>query len=185
MDRALAFGTVAANAMLYPRVLVATAVLNAAVVPPLLPYLIPPAVAAALLALLGLRHPPPAVAPEPTLQNPLQLRSALQMALLFQLVLMAVFAARDAWGESGVLTSAAVLGLTDVDALTVSMARGVAETASPGIAATAIAVGVLANTGMKLGLALFFGTARFRMIAGGALAMMLLAIAASLLYPLM
>ena len=42
-------------------------------------------------------------------------------------------------------TSAAVLGLTDVDALTVSMARGVATTASPAIAASAIAVGVLAE----------------------------------------
>jgi uncharacterized membrane protein (DUF4010 family) len=84
------------------------------------------------------------------------------------------------WGASGVLTSAAVLGLTDVDALTVSMARGVAQTASPTIAATAIAVGVLANTGMKLGLALFFGSRRFRLIAGGALALMFIALGAAL-----
>ena len=77
-------------------------------------------------------------------------------------------------------TSAAVLGLTDVDALTVSMARGVAQTISPAIAATAIAIGILANTGMKLGLALFFGSPRFRLIAGGALALMLLALGAAL-----
>lgn len=37
VDRALAAGTIAANAMLYPRVLVATAILNPAVVSPLLP----------------------------------------------------------------------------------------------------------------------------------------------------
>jgi uncharacterized membrane protein (DUF4010 family) len=37
MDRALAFGAVAANAMLYPRVLVATAILNPAVVRPSFP----------------------------------------------------------------------------------------------------------------------------------------------------
>ena len=63
------------------------------------------------------------------------------------------------------LTSAAVLGLTDVDALTVSMARGVAKTVSLEAAALAIAVGVLANTAVKLGVALFFGSARFRAIA--------------------
>ena len=88
--------------------------------------------------------------------------------------------AREVWGQSGVFTSAAVLGLTDVDALTVSMARGVAQTVSPAVAATAIAVGVLANTGMKLGLTLFFGSPRFRTIAGGALMLMLLSLAAAL-----
>lgn len=184
-DRELAFGTVAGNAMLYPRVLVATAILNAAVVPALFPYLIPPAIAAALVALLGLRRGPAGGGADLSLQNPLQLRAALQMAALFQAVRMAVFVARDLWGESGVLTSAAVLGLTDVDALTVSMARGVAATASPQIAATAIAVGVLSNTVMKLGVALFFGTATFRTIAGGALAVMLLTIAAALFFPVM
>jgi uncharacterized membrane protein (DUF4010 family) len=98
------------------------------------------------------------------------------MAVLFQAVLMAVHLVGDVWGQSGVFTSAAVLGLTDVDALTVSMARGVATTASPAIAATAIAVGVLANTVMKLGLAVFLGGPRFRAIAGGALALMLVAV---------
>ena len=94
---------------------------------------------------------------------------------------MAVFLVRDTWGQSGVFTSAAVLGLTDVDALTVSMTRGTATMASPVLAATAIAIGVLANTAMKLGLALFLGAPRFRAIAGGALALMLVAIAATLL----
>jgi uncharacterized membrane protein (DUF4010 family) len=104
------------------------------------------------------------------------------MAVLFQAVLMAVYLVGNVWGQSGVYTSAAVLGLTDVDALTVSMARGVAGTASPAIAATAIAVGVLANTAMKLGLAIFFGTSRFRAIAGGALALMLVAMSSALLF---
>ncbi len=180
IDRALALGAVAANAMLYPRVLVATAILNPAVVPPLVPYLVAPAVVAALVAAIGMRRSAAETAPDLAQQNPLQLGAALQMAALFQGVLMAVHVARDTWGQSGVLTSAAVLGLTDVDALTVSMTRGIAQIASPEIAATAIAVGILANTGMKLGLALLFGTARFRTIAGGALVLMLIGIAAAL-----
>jgi uncharacterized membrane protein (DUF4010 family) len=60
------------------------------------------------------------------------------------------------------------------------MARGVARTVSPAVAATAIAVGVLANTAMKLGLALFLGNRTFRLIAGGALALMLATLAAAL-----
>jgi uncharacterized membrane protein (DUF4010 family) len=183
MDRALAFGAVAANAILYPRVIVATVILNSTVVLPLVPYLAAPALVAALIAMIGAL--PSAAAERPPgvpLDNPLQLASALKMAVLFQVVLMAVHIAREWWGASGVLTSAAVLGLTDVDALTVSMARGVAKTVSPTIAATAIAVGVLANTGMKLGLALLFGSRRFRLIAGGALALMFVALGAALAF---
>jgi uncharacterized membrane protein (DUF4010 family) len=175
-DRALAFGAVAANAMLYPRVLVATAIINPAVVAPLAPYLAAPAIVAALVAAAGVRGSRSDGAPDVPLRNPLQLAAALQMAVLFQVVLMAVYLAREVAGESGVFTTAAVLGLTDVDALTVSMAKGVAQAISPAVAATAIAVGVLSNTAMKLGLALVFGSARFRAIAGGALAMMLVAI---------
>ena len=179
-DRALAFGALAANAMLYPRVLVATTILNAAVVPPLVPYLVAPALVAALVAAIGARRAQRSDAPDVAGSNPLQAGKALQMAILFQAVLMAVHVMGDVWGASGVLTSAAVLGLTDVDALTVSMAKGVAATASPSVAATAIAVGVLANTAMKLGLAVFLGAPRFRAIAGGGLALMFVAIGGAL-----
>ena len=182
MDRSLAFGTAAANAMLYPRVLVATAILNRAVVSPLIPYLALPGLTASLAAAMGVRRSPAEAAPEVSPQNPLQLMAALQMTALFQVVLMAVHVAGEVWGRSGVLTSAAALGLTDVDALTVSMARGVSEAMSPSVAAMAIAVGVLANTGMKLVLAIVFGSARFRLIAGSALALMLVAAAASLAF---
>jgi uncharacterized membrane protein (DUF4010 family) len=181
VERAVALGAVAANAMLYPRVLIATAVLNPAVIGPLLWYLLPPAVVAALAAAAGLRRRSSAAAPELSQRNPLQLVAALQMAVLFQAVLMATYAVRELWGVSGVYTSAAVLGLTDVDALTVSMAR-VADTTSPAVAATAIAIGVLANTAMKLGLALVFGSRRFKMITGAALVLMLAAITIAVVY---
>ena len=182
MDRALAFGAVGANAMLYPRVIVASAILNPAVVGPLVPYLAPPAAVAALAAVMGLRESTTVGVPTVAQRNPLQLGSALQMAALFQIVLMAVSVARESWGASGVFTSAAVLGLTDVDALTVSMARNVAQTVSPSVAATAIAIGVLTNTGMKLTLALLFGSRRFQVIAGGALALMLVALGSALVF---
>jgi uncharacterized membrane protein (DUF4010 family) len=175
VERALVYGAVAANAVLYPRVLVATAVLNAALVVPLIPYLAAPAIVAAVIAAWGARGSAVAGAPELRLENPLQLRAAIQMALLFQAVLMAVHLARETWGPSGVLASAAVLGLTDVDALTVSMARGVARTMSLESAALAIAVGVLANTALKLAVALIFGGARFRTTVGGTLILMIAA----------
>ena len=180
LERVLACGAVAANAMLYPRVLIATAILNPAVVSPLVPYLLAPALAAALAAAIGARRSSAVAAPAVIQDNPLQLTGALQMAALFQAVLMAVYIARDTWGQSGVFTSAGILGLTDVDALTVSMAREIAKSVSPEVAATGIAVGVLTNTAMKLGLALGFGSRTFTLIAGGALLLMLVSLGAAL-----
>jgi uncharacterized membrane protein (DUF4010 family) len=174
-DRELGFGAVAANAMLFPRVLVATAVLNAALVPRLLPCFLGPAMVALAVTAFGATRPASARADADTRRNPLQLFDALRMAALFQVVVMIVHLVRQVWGESGVLTSAAVLGLTDVDALTMSMARDVANSVSLDLAALAIAVGVLANTVLKLALALLFGNTSFRIIAGGTLAAMIAA----------
>ena len=88
--RALAFGAVAANAVLYLRVLLATAVLNLALLPIVLPYLMTPGLVAAAAAAIGFRRTPRDGSAGPRLTNPLQLAAALQMALLFQAVLMLV-----------------------------------------------------------------------------------------------
>lgn len=171
--RGLAFGAIAANALLYPRVLIATTVLNVQLAAPLAPYLVVPFLIAATVALLGLRSKDSGEpAPPPT--NPLQLVAALQMVLLFQAVLMIVHVARSQWGEAGLLSSAAILGLTDVDALTATMARSVARTSSVELAALAIAIGVLSNTAMKMTIALILGRGPFRTLAAGTLALMLL-----------
>lgn len=183
LARSLAFGAVAANTVLYPRVLLATAVLNAPLVAGLVPYLVAPGVVAGLVAISGalLARGDDATSAATTAEaNPLQLMSALQMVVLFQGVLMLVHLARVTQGTAGVYTTGFVLGLTDVDALTLSMARDVARTISLDTAARAIAIGVLANTLMKTVLALVFGATSFRAIAGGTLAVMALVTAAAI-----
>jgi uncharacterized membrane protein (DUF4010 family) len=171
--RELGYGVVAANATLYPRTLLATLVLNATLAPGLLPYLAPPFVIATIVALIGFRSAKKEDGTTPPIKNPLQLRAALQMVVLFQVVLMIAHLAQRYWGASGVLGSAAILGLTDVDAVTATMARGMTGTPAK-IATLAIAIGALANTFLKLVLALSIGRGAFRRIAGGTLALMLL-----------
>jgi len=168
----LAVGTIAACTMLFPRVLVATCVLNLGVARAL-PF------ALGVTALLVQRRAGAGIAiPSERPSNPLQIRPALQMTLLFQLVLFVVDAARRWFGESGVLISGAALGLTDVDALTISMAR--APGIAPAVAAQAIAIGILANSLLKLGVALVYGTPSFRRVTSGALGAMAAAIAAAI-----
>jgi uncharacterized membrane protein (DUF4010 family) len=182
LDRALAFGAIGANAILYPRVLLAVAVLNLPLLPSVARYLALPGLIAIAAVVGGLREERGDDAPMSGVVNPLQLTAALHMALVFQVMLMVVHFMGSAWGSAGVYSSAAVLGLTDVDALTVSMARGVAPTASLDTAATAIAIGVLANTLLKVVVAVIFGSPRFQKIVGATLALMALVTIAALAF---
>lgn len=173
---ALAFGAIAANLMLFPRVWLVASALDAAVGRALAPWLVGPALVAAAVALRGLRAATPT--PPSVRDNPLRVSAALQMAVLFQLVLFAVEWARQLFGDAGLYGSAAALGLTDVDALTLSMARRGSDGAD--VAARAIVVGILANTLLKGAAAAVLGTGRFRLIATATLGLMALVIAASL-----
>jgi uncharacterized membrane protein (DUF4010 family) len=72
-------------------------------------------------------------------------------------------------GSSGILLSATLLGLTDVDALTVSMTRYGADAAHVRVAAAAIGIGVLSNTMLKTALVVTIGGPRFRLRAAAGL----------------
>ena len=101
--------------------------------------------------------------------NPLGLSSALAMAVGFQVVLFALAWVQLHLGSSGVLTSASLLGLTDMDALTLSMTRYGADAANVRTAAAAIGIGVLANTALKLAVVVTLGAPRFRLRAAAGL----------------
>jgi hypothetical protein len=62
-----------------------------------------------------------------------------------------------------------VLGLTDMDALTISMARG-GHGATLEVAAQALSIGILSNTALKAMVSLGLGAGRFRWLAAGGLA---------------
>jgi uncharacterized membrane protein (DUF4010 family) len=171
--RALATGALAANAVLFPRVWFATAVLKPELAMQLWWWLAAPFAVAVVAALAAARRSGRGSSPMADIKNPLQIGAALQMALLFQVVLIVVHAAGRAWGNLGVYATAALLGATDVDALTVSMSRS--DGLAVDLAARAIAVGILANTLVKCGIALSIGSGAYRTLAASALAAMCLA----------
>jgi uncharacterized membrane protein (DUF4010 family) len=176
-DRALAAGVMGANCMLFPRVLLASVVLA----PPLAAAVWPAFVAPMLVGLTlfgrGIRDKGGASrATGPS--NPLEILSALQMAALFQVVLFGVSLAETWFGSAGLYGSAAVLGLSDVDALTVSLAQRAAAGTPGSVAAAALTVGILANTLVKMTLAFTVGRGRYRVLAGGGLAVMAVTLAA-------
>jgi uncharacterized membrane protein (DUF4010 family) len=160
----LALGTLAACVVLVPRVLVVVGALNFGLLPRALLALGPMLVLGGVLVLLRWRQAPPrsdAPAPEDD-RNPLKLWTAIRMAVAFQIVLIGIELARTWFGSAGVVGGAALVGLTDVDALTLSMTRLAADTGSTILAAQALGVGVVVNTLLKTGLTLALGSAEFR-----------------------
>jgi hypothetical protein len=81
-----------------------------------------------------------------------------------------------------VFVTAGVLGLTEIDALVVSMANDPAAQLAATTAAKAIAIGVLANTRLKLAIGIVVGVKNFRKVVLIGLSAVALASAISLVW---
>ncbi len=157
----LATGIVLASATLFPRVWLEVQVVNpplaAAILPPLLGMML-----GAYLGALGLwwrrGQDQPTEGIEPGLANPLELKAALKFAALLVLIMLAAQALQHGVGDAGVFALAAVSGLVDVDALSLSMAQMHAAGQMPlAVAERAIILTVGVNTLTKMLLAWLIG----------------------------
>ena len=180
MEGALASGVMGANAMLFLRVLAATSVLAPGLPWHLAGAFAAPFAIATALTLWGMRTKRMGPPQPPHGENPLEFVAALQMAALFQVVLIGIAAVRHWLGEMGIYGSAALLGFSEVDAMTVAMVQMLTAGTAVDIVARAILIGVLANTITKLGIALAIGRRRFRFYAGAGLALLALALGAAI-----
>ena len=109
--------------------------------------------------------------PAVPMRNPFSLLAASKFAALFAVVQLLLKLGQQYLPQSGVYAVAALAGLTDVDAITVSMGERVrAAPADVGIAATAILVACLSNTAVKTGMAIGLGRGLARTVVVGAVA---------------
>lgn len=102
--------------------------------------------------------------------NPLNLKLALQFGALLIGAQLAVHAARAWIGDAGQLVAAALFGVADVDAITLSLAALVSTDPSAlATAATGIALAATVNTVVKVGLTGALGGRALAWPVGGAL----------------
>jgi uncharacterized membrane protein (DUF4010 family) len=95
--------------------------------------------------------------------NPFELSEAIKFGVLFGIVTVVAKAAESYLGATGLYLAGAVAGLTDVDAISLSMAN--LATSSPQsvkIAAYTIVIAVISNTLVKTGMAAFMGAPALR-----------------------
>jgi uncharacterized membrane protein (DUF4010 family) len=112
-----------ASTVVYGRIFIEVAVAAPSVLPAMAPPLLIIALANVAIcgvALLTLRGHAGEL---PVQDNPTELRTALIFAALYGVIIFAVAAAGDAYGDSGLYGVALISGLTDVDALTLSTAN--------------------------------------------------------------
>ena len=95
--------------------------------------------------------------------NPFELGEAIKFGLLFGVVTLVAKAAEVYLGETGLYIAGALAGLTDVDAISLSMANLAAtEPESLNVAGRTIVIAVVSNTLTKTGMAVFLGAPALR-----------------------
>jgi uncharacterized membrane protein (DUF4010 family) len=179
---ALAAGILLAWAVMFARVLIEVAIVH----PPLLGRVTAPLAVmlgtAAVAALVFYRRgrATPEGSSDVVLRNPFSLTAAIKFAAVFTLVLLAVALVQAYAPGRGELVVAAIAGLSDVDAITLSMATFARDGGSATIAAQAVTIAAFSNTLVKCGLVVALADAAFRtriiaatvaVVLGGALAL--------------
>jgi len=167
--RLLAAGVSIATAVSFLRVIAIVAVMQSALL-----TLIAPALAAAMLVAIlhglvsvywhdgakrgGKRRD---ATPPIEFRNPFSFWPVVGFAVFLGIVILLGHAIGETFGAGGALLGAAALGLADVDAITISMARLVPEPLGELAAAEAILAAVAANMFSKLVIAASIGRGRF------------------------
>jgi len=89
--------------------------------------------------------------------NPLQIPAAMAFAAIFVVISVASAAIRDTFGQTGILTFAALVGVTDIDPFVINIAQGGVADLSISTLSGAILIAASSNNIAKAVYALSFG----------------------------
>ncbi len=175
LGNALAAGILLAWAVMFIRVLILTMIVAPAMAPSLSGPLVLLGVLCLGAALFSLRHRgrSPSTTNPMHLRNPFSLTAAIKVAVFFAAVLMVVELVARYLPSGGMYLVAAIAGLTDTDAIALSLAQRVQNGAAITLSVKALVVATISNTVVKAGLVSFLGTPQLRRTIGVATALVL------------
>jgi|FEC22Drversion2_1045045.scaffolds.fasta_scaffold00008_26 uncharacterized membrane protein (DUF4010 family) len=160
----LASGACLSGAVMFGRILVVAVLIEQRLWPFLAPAFVTAAAVAGLFGFAYLRagrSPAKGQSTIIALGNPFEFATVLRFGGLLALVMFLANALQAWFGPQSALWLAAAAGLADVDAVTLSMARGAGSTVPPTIAVLAILVVACANSVSKSVLSVVSGSSAF------------------------
>lgn len=163
----LSAGILVASGVMMLRTGAIALALNGALFSPLLPALLTAAavlgIGAAVLWFRSVQQE----TPDLQIANPLEIGTAIKLAALLAAVMLAAELVRRMFGGIGVFVVAALSGVADVDAVTISMARMAGGDVDPNTAAHAIMIAIAVNTVSKTIVAGSVGNRKVGFLVGG------------------
>ncbi len=180
--RSLALATIAANGVMFLRILAVVLVLNPALfVKLLLPMLIPTAVTAGFCYFLfrkNGRHQEKII-----MGSPFTLKPALKFAFFFALILALIKLADIYFSTRGVYIISFLSGFTNIDAITISLSQLAAKDLTENTARNALIIAATSSMALKAGISYFFGSREFsRIVVAFNVVLILLSIVMLLLF---
>ena len=171
----LASGVIISCTTMFPRILIEVGVIH----PGLLPGLVIPAILMAGVGyiasfLLWIYSRSEVNQNHSTLKNPFELVPALQFGLLLAGILFAVRFTESIFGGAGLYAVSAISGITDVDAITLSLSRMARDGMDPDIAIHGIMIAASVNTMVKAGMVFFIAGKRMGLVVVAILGLSLL-----------
>ncbi len=167
--RVLAAAIVVAASTMFPRTLLLAGAIDGRLLLPLAwPLGLAGLVGFACAAALAMGAPMTADerAGEVRLRNPFELGMALKFGLLLAGVVLLARAVLAWMGDAGLYAVAAISGLTDVDAVTLSFSRMAAEQVAVSVVVLGIVIATASNTLVKAGLATAIGGGKLGLLVG-------------------
>jgi uncharacterized membrane protein (DUF4010 family) len=160
----LALAILLAWTVMYFRVVIEVGVVNFALAKDLAPgMLLMGAVSLGLCMLLWRKGRSSKTAEVESGNNPFELGGAIKFGGLFAVVIFAASAAQTLFGDTGLYVAGALAGLTDVDAIALSMANLAQQNpTNTGTAARTVVIAVMSNTMVKCGMAIWLGAPAMR-----------------------
>jgi uncharacterized membrane protein (DUF4010 family) len=142
----LAAGILVANGTLFPRILIIVAVIH----PPVVAWLAAPMAVMALLVyapslVLWMRRSTDGDGETIRLENPLELKTAMRFGVFLAVVMLAGDVLAELFGDKGVIWLAAISGIADLNAITLSVARMGRDELTLSVAVIAIVVAAATN----------------------------------------
>lgn len=163
----LSAGILVAGVVMMLRAGIIAVALNRALLTSLLPALLTTAAVLGIgAAILWFRNVEQE-SPELRISNPLAVGTAVKLAVLLAAVMLAAELVRQMFGGVGILVVAALSGVADVDALTISIARMAGADVDFNTAARAIMIAIAVNTVSKTVMAGWVGNRRVGLLVGG------------------